>query len=321
MSAPTNHWKLGLFVVVGVLLGIAAVVYLGARSLRKEGVTYTSYVDEAVTGLEIGSPVRFRGVTIGSVSAIGFASDGRHVELTYELAVETLSALGLAMGHGAATQISTPPDLRVQVDSQGITGVKYLLIDFFAIDSHPPPKLPFRVPEHYIPSTPSTMKDLQDSVVRAIDQFPAVAEKLTVVLGRVDRLLSDVNESGLARNASAMLTRTDRTLALISAELRSVRAGDLSRDARTTMANLNTTLTRVQGLLARVDGDDGLLASVQRTSDSIGDAAGEAQGFGSDLGETLEHLSDAADAIVELVDALERDSDMLIKGRSKAASQ
>ena len=145
-------------------------------------------------------------------------------------------------------------------------------------------------------------------------------QKLTVVLGRVDRLLSDVNESGLARNAAALLTRTDRTLALISAELRGVRAGELSRDARTTMANLNTTLTRVQGMIARVDGDDGLLASVQRTSDSIGDAAGEAQGFGSDLGETLEHLSDAADAIVELVNALERDSDMLVKGRSKAAS-
>jgi paraquat-inducible protein B len=108
---------------------------------------------------------------------------------------------------------------------------------------------------------------------------------------------------------------------LISTELRNVRAGELSRDARTTMANLNTTMTRVQGLLARVDGDHGLLASVQRTSDSIGDAASEAHGFSSDMGETLEHLSDAADAIVELVDALERDSDMLIKGRSKAASQ
>jgi phospholipid/cholesterol/gamma-HCH transport system substrate-binding protein len=320
MSAPTNHWKLGLFVVVGVLLGIAAVVYLGARSLQKEGVTYTSYVDEAVTGLEIGSPVRFRGVTIGSVSAIRIADDRRHVELTYELAVATLSGLGLATGSGSATRISTPPDLRVQVDSQGITGVKYLLIDFFAIDSHPPPSLPFRVPDNYIPSTPSTMKDLQDSVVRAIDQFPAVAEKLTVVLGRVDRLLSDINESGLTQNAAALVTRTDRTLALISAELRNVRAGELSNDARATMANLNSTLTRVQGVLARVDGDEGVLASVQRASDSIGDAAGDAQGFGSDLGETLEHLGDAADAFVELVDALERDSDMLIKGRSKAGS-
>jgi phospholipid/cholesterol/gamma-HCH transport system substrate-binding protein len=318
MSAPTNHWKLGLFVVVGVLLGITAVVYLGARSLQKESVTYTSYVDEAVTGLEIGSPVRFRGVTIGSISAIGIASDHRHIELTYDLTVATLSGLGLAAARGAATQISMPSDLRVQLDSQGITGVKYLLIDFFAMDSHPPPRLPFRVPKNYIPSTPSTMKDLQDSVVRAIDQFPAVAEKLTLVLGQVERLLSDVNESGLAQNTAALLTRTDRTLALIGAELKSMRAGDLSKDARTTMANLNTTLTRVQGMLARVDGDEGLLASVQRASDSVGDVAGDAQGFGSELGETLQHLGDAADAIVALVDALERDSDMLIKGRTKA---
>src|SRR5688500_18915258 len=133
MSAPTNHWKLGLFVLVGALLAVVTVVYLGAQSLKKETVSYRSYFDEAVTGLELGSPVRYRGVTIGNVSNIDIAADRRHVEVTYDLGVSVLGRLGLAAGQGQQTTISVPPDLRVQLGSQGITGVKYVLVDFFNV--------------------------------------------------------------------------------------------------------------------------------------------------------------------------------------------
>ena len=68
MSAPSNHWKLGLFVVAGVGLFLALLGGLGARGLRKETVTYTTYFDESVQGLDVGSPVKFRGVTIGNVA-------------------------------------------------------------------------------------------------------------------------------------------------------------------------------------------------------------------------------------------------------------
>jgi hypothetical protein len=33
MPAPTNHWKLGLFVVVGVVLALVTLTFLGAESL------------------------------------------------------------------------------------------------------------------------------------------------------------------------------------------------------------------------------------------------------------------------------------------------
>jgi len=65
MSAPTNQWKLGAFVVGSVLVGLAAAVVLTAQTMQVVTVTYASYFDEAVTGLEVGSPVRYRGVKIG----------------------------------------------------------------------------------------------------------------------------------------------------------------------------------------------------------------------------------------------------------------
>ena len=56
MSTPTNHWKLGLFVVVGICACVATVIFFGGRSLKKETVAYKTYFDESVQGLELGSP-------------------------------------------------------------------------------------------------------------------------------------------------------------------------------------------------------------------------------------------------------------------------
>jgi len=48
MSAPKGHWKLGLFVVTGFVLGLTALVFLGARSMQRDVVTYISFFDESV---------------------------------------------------------------------------------------------------------------------------------------------------------------------------------------------------------------------------------------------------------------------------------
>jgi phospholipid/cholesterol/gamma-HCH transport system substrate-binding protein len=102
MAASTNHWKLGLFVVVGFALTLCTIAVLGARSMRKEVVRYVSYFDESVQGLEVGSPIKFRGVTIGTVGKIEIAPDHRHVEVTNDLGVGELNRLGLDVAKGRA---------------------------------------------------------------------------------------------------------------------------------------------------------------------------------------------------------------------------
>src|SRR5512132_158624 len=133
MSAPTNHWKLGLFVVVGVVLTLTTVAVLGARSLRKEVSRYVTYFDESVQGLEVGSPIKFRGVTIGTVGKIDVAVDHRHVEVTSDLGVAELNRLGLNMADAtdnSRKKLDVATDLRVQLASAGLTGVKLPPLDF-----------------------------------------------------------------------------------------------------------------------------------------------------------------------------------------------
>jgi paraquat-inducible protein B len=292
MSAPTNHWKLGAFVLVSVLVGLSAAVVLTARAFRTVTVTYSTFFDEAVTGLEIGSPVSYRGVKVGNVSAIEVAPDRRHVEVSYTLGVKVLRRLGLAgKATGKETKITVPPDLRVQIASTGLTGTKYLQIDFFS-EAPALPELPFPVPENYIAAIPSTMKNLEDAVVRAIDQLPELVHELAGVVAGVNVLLDDVNRGGLPAKAAATLKRADQLF-----------------------ASTQETMTRVSRMVERLDADRGLLDSVQRTADSLGDLDG--QRLGASIHETGRDLRETAVALRQLVDALQRDPDMLVKGKSK----
>ncbi len=316
MSAPTNRWKLGAFVVGSVLVALAGAVVLTAQTMQVVTVTYASYFDEAVTGLEVGSPVRYRGVKIGKVSAIDVAPDRRHVEIIYSLGVKALNRLGLAgTSRGKETRILMPPELRVQIASTGLTGTKFLQIDFFDTGGAPPPVLPFPVPENYIPATPSTMKGLEDAVVRAVAMIPDLVHELGGVVARVDVLLDDVNRRGLPSKLAATLNDTNQLVASLRNKLDQLQVDELSRDAAATLKSASVALVKLKRVLDRLDGNEGLFASVQRTSDSLTDAAGPR--LGANIDDTGRDLREAAVAVRQLVEALQRDPDMLIKGKTK----
>jgi phospholipid/cholesterol/gamma-HCH transport system substrate-binding protein len=318
MPAPTNHWKLGLFVVVGFVVAIGSAVALGARNLEKKTVSYQSFFDESVQGLDVGSPVKFRGVTIGSVSVITIAPDHRRVAITCQLGVDDLKGLGLASAGSAKTRMAVPPDLRVQLDSSGLTGVMFISIDFFPVEDNPVLPLPFPVPENYIPSARSTIKNLEDSVVHAVDRFPEVADQIVTLLAKISALLEDVTAEHIADKAGATLGHVDALLAEVRRVIERADVEKLSHEAQATLVQLQATVAHVDGLIERLQGKKGLIASVERASTAVGDVAHGATGLGENLEDTLRNVQEAAAAVQRLGDALDRDSDMLLKGRTKA---
>jgi phospholipid/cholesterol/gamma-HCH transport system substrate-binding protein len=326
MSAPTNHWKLGLFVVVGVVLALTTVAVLGARSLRKEVQRYVSYFDESVQGLEVGSPIKFRGVTIGTVGKIDIALDHRHVEVTSDLGVAELNRLRLnvAIGpavNGAEKKLEQATDLRAQLASAGLTGVKFLQLDFFVVADNPPPVLTFPVPENYIPAAASTLKNIEDSLVRTMNRLPELADHLGGILSKIDGMLGDLKDQKIPDQMATTLMNTNHLIVDAKKKLADVQADKLSNEAERTIIGLNQTVTRVNKLLAQIDGEKGLLASFGRASDAIGDTAHNANGVGGEFEDTLKSVQDAAKSIRKLADTLEKEPDMLIKGRGRGAEK
>lgn len=320
MAAPTNHWKLGLFVVVGVVLGLTTIAVLGARAVREEVSPYVTYFNESVQGVDVGSPIKFRGVIIGTVAKIGIAPDRRHVEVTSDLKIEELTRLGLntAETRGGSKKLVIAPDLRVQLATAGLTGLKFLQLDFFDVTVHPPPKLPFDVPGNYIPAAASTLKNAEDALVKMLIRLPELTEQLSEILLKVDGMLGQLREDRVPEQIAGAIERTNQILIEAQHKIAQIDAGKLGRDAEKTLEGLNRSVARVNALLERIDGDKGLLSSVIRASDAFGDTVRSADGIGGQLEDALSAVQDAARSIHKLANALEKDPDMLLKGRSRA---
>ncbi|MCE9573822.1 MAG: MlaD family protein [Deltaproteobacteria bacterium] len=308
MSTPLNHWKLGLFVVLGVVAGLFALVWLGAETMRREHVTYMTYFDESVQGVAVGAPIQFRGVRVGHVSDIDIAPDHRHVAVESALSLEDLRDLGLDQGKDAATRMTVAADLRIQIVSQGLTGQKALQLDYFDVATNPRPVLPFPVPPNYIPAATSTLKNVQEAVVHAADRFPAVADAMLRMTAHADRVLDGLEQAQLPQHVVATLDHADRVLVALEHAVDGAQVGALSKQAQATLATTNA-------VLARVDGAHGLVASAQRTSDAAGDVAGRAAALEDELVATMHDVRAAAASFARLTEALERDPDMLLKGR------
>ncbi len=322
MAAPTNHFKLGLFVILAIAATITTAIALGAQRMKKETVKYHTYFNESVQGLDVGAPVKFRGVTIGFVSAIEIAPDHRHVDVVEELDSEDIRRMGLADRDGGKkrARFFVPPDLRAQLGSQGITGVKFVSIDFFDPKTNPPPELPFDVPENYIPAAPSMMKNLEDTVTKAMDKLPELVDAVVAITGRVDRMVAQLEKDDVTGKAAQTLGHADEVLTDLGKTMKKLDRAQLPDRAAATLDDVSKAVAKLNNVLDRVDGDDGLVASIRRASDAVGMLGRGAGTTTRELDDTLREVREAAESIRVLSEALERDPDMFLKGRAKAKS-
>jgi phospholipid/cholesterol/gamma-HCH transport system substrate-binding protein len=146
LAPKINTFKLGLFILICSLLGIGAVIWLGASHFLKETKPYVSYFDASVRGLQRDAVVNYRGVAVGRVGAVDLAPDGRLIEVTMHLNPEFQVEEGLA----------------VQLREQGLTGLRYIEIDTAPENIEQlTPKLTFQPPHPVIPTYPSEMDQLK----------------------------------------------------------------------------------------------------------------------------------------------------------------
>jgi phospholipid/cholesterol/gamma-HCH transport system substrate-binding protein len=284
VAQRTNHWKLGLFVVTGFAVGLAVIFWLGLRRLNRDSVPLVTYIDESVQGLDVGSPVKFRGVTLGTVSTITVAPDQRHVEVWMRIYTAELARMGF-------DPEVRDPMWRPQLASAGITGVKFIQFDTFSPDRYPEPQLAFAVPErYYVPAVPSTLKSLEEIANEFLAKLPKLTDNLGDTLleaKKALRALSEVvtwvrgDDSGLKKLVASL----DETVHVLK---KSVREAEL---AQTT-------------------------GSVRVAAGSVNTAAAALGGQSAQLEEALVALRETLEAVRLLAARLERDPSALLRGRS-----
>ncbi len=310
MSATATHFKLGLFTVLAIAAAIAVAFGLGWKGVAKsDTVGYHTYFDESVQGLDVGSPVKFRGVLFGSVAGIRIAPDGKHVDVTLALDRPQTHALGLDQ---------VKPDVRASLATQGITGVKFIDIDLFDPATSPPPRLSFPPAEHYIPARGSFINTLEGNLEVVSRRLPELLDTTLATMHRIEVVLVSFDDQRLPVRMTKAIENIDGAATDMRTLLRHVDGARIPDKTAATLDDLGGAVAKINMVLEGLGGENGLIASTQRVTESVGDLGRATSGSAARLERTLRDLDDAAVAVRGLADAIDRDPDMLVKGRAKA---
>lgn len=307
MTTAATNFKLGVFALAATTGVALAVLALGLHTRRTPTTEYHTLFDESVQGLEVGASVAFRGVRIGNVSRVEIASDQR-VDVT--LAIESRASLRLGLA-------AAPPRIRACLSNQGLTGVK--LVDLDVAD--PADTAETAVPSsahgtRYLPSRPSLAKQLEGQGLRLGRSLPALVDDARQVLRRLDTVLDDIHTQRLPDHLVALIERTRATLDDLGRLV--PRAGALLNSVDNLAGEGTDATAAVRRLLGRLDGDRGLAASAQRASNAIGELGQRGMESTGEIEQTLRDVAEAARALRAFIEDLERDPEMLLKGRAPA---
>ena len=327
MTAPANRWKLGLFVIGGVAAAVTGLVYVGMHELKREFHVAYAYFDEALTGLEEGSPVKFRGVTVGVVQKIRVAPDKKHLRVQAALFDDYLRDLGLDVSRVAGV-CPLPDNLRAQVVMSWVTSTSFVQVDFFPDPATGPQQLPFAVPtdEVTLRTVPSTAKSLEDAsrdVLRDLPQIAATGRELVELL-RTELQAARLPE--LSRQLQSVLQHIDELLVdvqrrefVAEAKQAITAVKDAAASVYSDQSPIGTMLAELRGLadaLRREVAD----AKLGETTGSVRAAPAAVGQLGADVRGELAQLRATLAAVERLVAMLERDPGALLHGRTAPRS-
>jgi len=337
--SQTNRWKLGLFVTIGVFLTIATLMWLGISQLQRRTTPAYFYFAESVNGLEIGSPVKFRGVEIGRVEEVVPAPDRRHIEVRSGIYVDTLEAWGIQptdFEQRPQGRTFVPADIRGQLVSSALTSISFIQIDVFPEANNPIPTYSFPIPWETVHTVPSTFKSLETGIMEALERWPEISGRVSSVLARIDDGLEQVDFAALNEESVTALRSADELMT-------SLRSSPLVDRESATFQELDGTLVELRALLQQLRGDGGdvdrFVGSISGAADAFREdfqgsdipAAVEAmaaagRGFEEtsleltqlvrDLQRSLKSLDAALGSVENMTDILSRDPAALIYGRS-----
>lgn len=232
MSAQVNYFRIGLFVTIGFFLGGGSLVLFNIQDVFADGFVIETYLDESVEGLDVGSPVKYRGVKIGKVDEIDFVRNlyrdvisddqlglGSYVVVRVQLEPQVFEGESYESAF-QLLQREAEAGLRAILTPKGFTGTAYLEVDYRPPDQYPVPEIDWQPRQLYLPSATSTLRrfalGLDELLSKLVDTdidttFDKLAELLASIrltTDRVSELLHDPTVESIPANVAGMVEAT-----------------------------------------------------------------------------------------------------------------
>ena len=258
MSAKANYFKIGIFVISAAVIAIIAIIVLGVGTVFQHKVMIETYVDGSVQGLDVGSPFKFRGVKLGSVEEITFVGNKYKFDRTSEEYLKYGQYIIVKASFEPSQNITENEQriflermiakgLRVRLASQGITGAAFLEADYIDPEEFPPMEITWEPKTYYIPSVPSKITQLTESVETILEKLEEINVKgitdgLEETMSSMNKILDEVKMSKLAEQAGQLLVELRET---------NKKVMPLITDASETMDSVSEELPEILSQLKR----------------------------------------------------------------------
>lgn len=206
MTAKPNYFKIGVFVLAASALIVAGIVVLGAGMLDENLIYFETYFDESVSGLFVGAPVELQGVPMGRVEKITFVSREydlpgdpnvysqyeRYVMVVGSIPEENLTHIDQASREQYLAD-AIAQGLRLTLASNILTGQAYLQVVYIDPKRFPPMEIGWEPENAYIPSHPSVLSTLKNSVDKILLKLEGI--DVQTLLDNVDELVVSAKQA------------------------------------------------------------------------------------------------------------------------------
>ncbi len=310
MSKSFNKIKIGLFVISAIILFVFLLIVFSSNNVFSHNVRFYTFFNTSLNGLDLGAPVKFKGVRVGSVESINIIHDddtdeacacvlikidanafktinGRHVvERDYD------AFYAEQIAHGMAAKLA--------LDSL-VTGKSFVAIDYYP-----------RATERYF-------KDIEDLKYQ---QMPSMATNLDEFLASVETLmknLSNLNLSSVVSNLDDVLSKIYQSLDEI--DFKHVSGSFINLcNSWSNLANderIQKILDVTYSALSKVDTHiDQSFSNFNDVLDVITDMCKSNSYFRERMEECLLQLEKMLRSVREFFDFLERNPNALIAGKA-----
>ncbi|HTO02215.1 MAG TPA: MlaD family protein [Opitutus sp.] len=331
MKSKAGPAIVGAFVIGAFVLGTIALLSFGGVSFFSKPERFIVNFDESIHGLDLGSPVKLRGVRIGRVVELNvrYIADRNHsvVAVVCELNRDIITdnrGMKLDVSSRAELQRLVDQGMRARLEIQALaTGMLFVGLDF--VDPAEFPAQPMEVQPRYVvvPAMPSAISEFQANLTEILNDVKKM--DFAGISAEFKGLLVDTRKEIVGLNLKATLEQWQRTGAQVEALA-------ASPEIKESFVNLNAALSQLRTVLANVDAQIGpagkeltaTLVEAKASLEAFGATANAAHrfiasqsGLGDEATRTLQQLSSAAEAVQRLADFIERNPQALITGKKR----
>lgn len=210
MSKKANPTTIGIFVILALGIAASAIVILGGGKLFNETVEHVLFFEGDLSGLDVGAPVEFKGVQIGSVTSIKLKYDTNtgtmQIPVYIELEHSRIEYVG-GDAEGKGVEFHIEQGLRAQLHMQSlVTGkLKIMIVE--------EPKSKVRL----VGADPDTIEiptipTVTESLVQSLDEMP-----IPEIIGNVNSTLEEIAQIFGSDDTKQAIQSMDETILNIQA--------------------------------------------------------------------------------------------------------